>query len=47
MTWLLRVSFFPEKSAERLVEVRELLRNFVRRTTRHELLEVHGNSDTF
>ena len=45
-TWLLRVRFFPEKPAERLVEGFEWLRNFVRRTTRHDLLEVHGDWDT-
>ena len=45
-TWLLRVRFFPEKSAARLVEGFEWLRNFVRRTTRFGLLEVHGDSDT-
>ena len=45
--WLLRVRFFPEMLAGRLVEGLEWLRTFVRRTTRHDLLEVHGDSDTF
>ena len=36
-TWLLRVRFFPKKSAARLVEGLEWLRNFVRRTTRCDL----------
>ena len=45
-TWLLRVRFFPEKSVERLVEGIEWLRSSVHRTTRRDLLEVHGDSDT-
>ena len=45
-TWLLRVRFFPEKPATRLVEGLDWLRVFVRRTTRHDLPEVHGDSDT-
>ena len=45
-TWLLRVRFFQEKSATRLVEGLEWLRAFVRRTTCRDLLEVHGDSDT-
>ena len=43
---LLRVRFFQEKLTERLVEGLEWLRNFVRRTTRRDLLEIHGDSDT-
>ena len=45
-TWLLRVRFFPEKSVKRLVKGLEWLCNFVRRITRHDLLEVHGDSGT-
>ena len=45
-TWLLRVRFFPEKSATRLVEGLDWLRAFVRLTTCRDLLEVHGDSDT-
>ena len=45
-TWLLRVRFSPEKSATRLVEGLEWLRSFARRTPRHNLLEVHGDSAT-
>ena len=37
---------FPEKTAEHPSEGLEWLRNFVHRTTRHDLLEVHGDSDT-
>ena len=44
--WLLRVRFFPEKPAGRLAEGLDWLRAFVRRTTRHDLLEVRGDSDT-
>ena len=45
-TWLLRTRFFQEKSAERLTEGTGWLRNYVRRTSRSDLLEVHGDSDT-
>ena len=45
-TWLLRVRFFQEKLAGLLIQGIEWLRNFVRRTSRHDLLEVHGDSDT-
>ena len=45
-TWLLCVRFFPEKSAVHLVEGLEWPRNSVRRTTRRDLLGVHGDSDT-
>ena len=44
-TWLLRVRFFP-RIRTRLIEGLEWLRTFVRRTTSHDLLEVHGDSDT-
>ena len=44
-TWLLRVRFFPEKSATRLIEGLDWLRAFVRCTTCRDLLEVHGDSD--
>ena len=43
--WLLRVRFFPGKSATRLVEGPDRLRAFVRHTTCRDLLEVHGDSD--
>ena len=42
----MRVCFFPGKSAELLVEGPKWLRNYVSRTTRQDLLEVHGDSDT-
>ena len=42
----MRVRFFPKKPAELLVEGLEWRRNFVRRTTHHDLLEVNGDSDT-
>lgn len=45
-TWLLRVRFIQVKSAGRLVGGLEWLRNFVRRTTRDDLLEVHDNFET-
>ena len=45
-TWLLRARFSQEKSAERLVEGIGWLRNFVRRATRNDRLEVHGDSET-
>ena len=44
--WLLRVRFFQEKLAGRHIERTDWQCNFVRRTTRHDLLEVHGDSDT-
>ena len=42
----MRVRFIPEKSAERLVEGLGWLRNFVRCTSCHDLLEVHSDSNT-
>ena len=45
-TWLLRVRFFQENSAERPVEGLKWLRSFVCRATRQDLLEVHCDSDT-
>ena len=45
-TRLLRARVFPEKAADRLVEGLEWPRNFFRRTTRRDLLEVHGDSGT-
>ena len=43
---LLRVRIFQGESAKRLIKGTGWLRNFVRRTTRHDLLEVRGDSGT-
>ena len=44
--WLLRTRFFPDKSAHSLVKGIGWLRTFVRRTTRTDLPELHGDSGT-